>query len=424
MVPTKSPDARQKKMLLVLPLIAIPFLAMFFWALGGGKNASANPTNGAAGLNTRLPGAKLKNDSDETKLSLYQQAEKDSLQFREAASNDPYYHADTANKTGAGQSPGIIPAGGAAGAYQPFVSKKAAGTANSLAENEARVNLQLAQLKQQLNQPQPPVTPPPAERPAVSDARLQQLQAALQATNGNNAADPQLQQLSRMLDKIKDIQNPGLARERMKAESEKNRGEVFPVTVGKEANPLSTLQSDSGKTTSGANGFFSLSDQQQEDNSQNTIGAVVAATQTLVNGSTIKLRIVNDIYVDGRLIPQNTFVYGTAELSGERLGIKIKSIRYQKSLFPVSLSVYDMDGQDGIYIPGAITRDVAKESADESVQSLGVLNYDPSLGAQAANAGITAAKTLFSRKVRLVKVTVKAGYQVLLRDEKQQQNNQ
>jgi hypothetical protein len=67
---------------------------------------------------------------------------------------------------------------------------------------------------------------------------------------------------------------------------------------------------------------------------------------------------------------------------------------------------------------------VAKESADQSIQNLGFTSYDPSLGAQAATAGVTAAKSLFSRKVRLVKVEVKAGYQVLLKDEKQKQFNQ
>lgn len=82
-----------------------------------------------------------------------------------------------------------------------------------------------------------------------------------------------------------------------------------------------------------------------------------------------------------------------------------------------------MDGMDGIYIPGAITRDVAKQSADRATQQIDISNLNPSIGAQAANAGIEAAKTLFSRKVKLVKVTVKAGYQVLLRDEKQKQDN-
>lgn len=106
---------------------------------------------------------------------------------------------------------------------------------------------------------------------------------------------------------------------------------------------------------------------------------------------------------------------------GERLTVKVSSLRYESSIFPVDLSVFDLDGVDGIYIPGAINRDVAKASADRSVQTLGVATLDDSWGSQAAGAGIEAAKSLFSRKVKLVKVVVKAGYRLLLRDQKQKQ---
>jgi len=42
------------------------------------------------------------------------------------------------------------------------------------------------------------------------------------------------------------------------------------------------------------------------------------------------------------------------------------------------------------------------------------MSLDPSIGAQAAGAGIEAAKSLFSKKVKLIKATVNAGLQVLL----------
>ncbi|MDI1305244.1 MAG: conjugative transposon protein TraM, partial [bacterium] len=122
-------------------------------------------------------------------------------------------------------------------------------------------------------------------------------------------------------------------------------------------------------------------------------------------------------------IPENNFLFGTASLKGDRLIIKINSLRYGNSLFPVDLSVYDMDGLTGIYIPGAINRDVAKASAGRSMQTLGVANLDDFWGAQAAGVGIEAAKSLLSKKVKLIKVAVKAGYQVLLRDEKQKQKD-
>ena len=132
---------------------------------------------------------------------------------------------------------------------------------------------------------------------------------------------------------------------------------------------------------------------------------------------------MNDIFINGVKIPKNNFLFGAASLKDERLTIKINSIRYNNSLFPVDLSVYDMDGLIGIYIPGAINRDVAKASADRSMQTLGVAGLDDSWGAQAAGAGIEAAKSLLSKKVKMVKVIVKAGYQVLLRDEKQKESN-
>jgi conjugative transposon TraM protein len=146
---------------------------------------------------------------------------------------------------------------------------------------------------------------------------------------------------------------------------------------------------------------------------------MVHQSQVVVEGSTVKLRLLTDVFINGKLVPKDNFVFGTASLEGERLVIKINSIRYNSSLYPVDLSVFDIDGIEGVYIPGAITRDVAKQSADRVIHEVSLATSDPSVKAQAATAGIEAAKTLLSKKAKLIKVTIKAGYQVLLRDEKQ-----
>ena len=119
------------------------------------------------------------------------------------------------------------------------------------------------------------------------------------------------------------------------------------------------------------------------------------------------------------IFPKDNFVFGTSSLNGERLEIEIHSIRYNNSLFPVNMEVYDMDGLPGIYIPGAITRDVAKQSADNGVQTMDMTSLDPTLKAQAATAGINAAKTLLSKKAKLVRVFVKAGYKILFKKKHQ-----
>lgn len=165
-------------------------------------------------------------------------------------------------------------------------------------------------------------------------------------------------------------------------------------------------------------GFYSLGQENEAETATNAISAVIHESQILVNGSVVKLRLTSAIMVNGVLIPKDHFVFGTAALKGERLTVRITSLQYASSIFQVDLSVYDMDGMEGIYVPGAIARDVAKSSADRSMQSLGVTSLDDSWSSQATGAGIEAAKTLFSKKVKLVKVTVKAGYQVLLYDKK------
>ena len=96
--------------------------------------------------------------------------------------------------------------------------------------------------------------------------------------------------------------------------------------------------------------------------------------------------------------------------------VAIHTVRDIGNILPVDLTVYDLDGMSGIFVPGAISRDVAKQSSNDAVQSLGMTSFDQTVGAQAAGAGIQAAKTLIGKKVRLIKVTVMSGYRVLLRN--------
>ena len=82
---------RKRKMMLVLPLLVIPFLTMAFWALGGGTGGKNRNPIETAGLNLNLPDAQLKDDKGENKLSFYDKADKDSLELLEQIKNDPFY---------------------------------------------------------------------------------------------------------------------------------------------------------------------------------------------------------------------------------------------------------------------------------------------------------------------------------------------
>lgn len=422
-------EIRQRKFLLVLPLLALPFMTMIFWALGGGKVENVEAQAAVRkGFNIHLPDANLSDDKPMDKMSYYNQAQLDSIKFLELVKNDPNYKNITLTDTDeylSGQEDIFqIPAD------RRGLNRSLYGSQGHNDPNTDKIYRKLTELDREMSKPVPTSmedddydmyrrTPGMGSNgTTVNSSDVDRLEQMMNMMNQPTGEDPEMKQLNGMLDKILDVQYPERVQEKLKQTSEANRGQVFAVSSQTKKNNITLLNNDhvaSGTT----NGFYSLTGATIIEDSQNSIQAVVHETQTIVDGSTVKLRLVNDVFINGIRIPKDNFIFGIASLRGERLGIKITSVRYNNSLFPVELAVYDMDGLDGIYIPGAITRDVAKQSADRSMQTIGLTSLDPSWGAQAASAGIEAAKTLFSRKVKLIKVTVKAGYQVLLRDEKQ-----
>src|ERR1035437_5998130 len=81
---------RRRKMLLVLPLLILPFITLAFWALGGGSADTSQKTVSSSGLNLQLPNAHLKDDKSETKLSFYEKADKNSLKLGKQMKDDPF----------------------------------------------------------------------------------------------------------------------------------------------------------------------------------------------------------------------------------------------------------------------------------------------------------------------------------------------
>ena len=157
---------------------------------------------------------------------------------------------------------------------------------------------------------------------------------------------------------------------------------------------------------------------------KNTIAACVQGDQTLTDGQTVKLRLLEPMRVSGRVIPRNTLLVGAARLQGERLGIGITSLEHGGSIIPVELEVYDSDGQAGIFIPGSMEIDAAKEIGANMGSSLGSsINISTDAGAQLASdlgrGAIQGISQYISKRMRTIKVHLKSGYRVLLYQEKE-----
>lgn len=407
---------RQRKMMLVLPVLVLPFVTMAFWALGGGQgDGSNNISANNSGLNLQLPNANLKDEKNADKLSFYNEADAYSLKREELLRNDPYYKDSILGKQDA-----LLTDTSFHISSSPLYSGLNQSPYNRSADvSEQKIYQKINEINKQLNQADTEIrfsnyTNQTAGGNEQFSTEVDRLQDMMQQMNGSPDADPEMDQLNGTLEKILDIQHPDRVKEKLKEKSLKNKEQVFIMSKQPVKNNISLLDTSKNKKPA-ENKFYGVEEDKDSDE-QNTVEAVVHQTQTLVNGAIVKMRLLNDIYLSGSLIPKGNFVFGTAELNDERLEININSIRNNNSLFTVKLEVYDMDGLPGIYIPGAISRDVAKQTADNSLQLMELTSMDPSFKAQAAATGINAAKSLLSKKVKQVKVLVKAGYKVLLRD--------
>ncbi len=251
-------------------------------------------------------------------------------------------------------------------------------------------------------------------------AQVAELQARIDELEAQNAMAQQQQQPDQMEMLERSYQlaaqymgngNGGNYPPPASADDEKGKRNVQPVAqVSRNVvSSLSASSSRSFNTSVGSSGIVN----------KNTIAAVVANNQSVTDGESVKLRTTEPMWVGSRLIPRNTVIVGSARVQGERLEIEISSIECDGSIYDVELQVYDSDGQEGINIPNSMESDALHEIGANMGSTMGSsINISTSTGAQiASDVGrglINGVSQYLNKKLRTVKVHLKAGYRVML----------
>ena len=165
-------------------------------------------------------------------------------------------------------------------------------------------------------------------------------------------------------------------------------------------------------------GFHTVTDQAHTAG-RNSIRACIRRTVTVSDGKEAEIRLLEPIDVGGMYIPANTVLTATARINGERMELTISTIAYKGMVVPVELEVYDADGQRGILVPNSMEYDAAREIAAGMGTSMGSsINISTDAGAQiASDVGkgvIQGVSQYVEKKMRAVKITLKAGHRLLL----------
>ena len=200
-------------------------------------------------------------------------------------------------------------------------------------------------------------------------------------------------------------------------EPEKER-KVMPVNQVKR-NVVSSLSASKDNARS-----FSTAVGTRRQNFKNTISACVASDQSITDGQSVRLRTLEPMWIGNSLLPKNTTVVGAARLQGERLEVKIETIEALGCIMEVDLSVYDSDGQEGINIPNSMESDALHEIGANMGSTMGSsINLTTNAGAQlASDVGkglINGVSQYLNKKLRTVKVHLKSGYKIMLKQNEQ-----
>lgn len=166
-------------------------------------------------------------------------------------------------------------------------------------------------------------------------------------------------------------------------------------------------------------GFYTAGANKQVVQPKNSIKACVHDEQTVIGETGVRLRLLESARTSSFTIPQGKIVTANAKFQGGRLQFSISHIEFEGSIIPVDITIYDLDGQPGLYVPYSPEMNALTEMAGNMSQTSGTsVMLTQSAGQQVAadlsRGVVQGISGYFSKKVRTPKVKLKAGHQVFL----------
>ena len=152
---------------------------------------------------------------------------------------------------------------------------------------------------------------------------------------------------------------------------------------------------------------------------RNTLSVVVDRTTTIRQGDFLRLRLAESARIEGMTLPPNTVLIAQSTIDGNRMKLHVTSVEHAGRILAVKLSAFDLDGQEGLSIPGSEEVSALKEVGAGVGGTIGTSftfasSAKDQLIAEAARGVMQGTSQLLQKKLRTIKVTVKSGHQLFL----------
>ena len=121
----------------------------------------------------------------------------------------------------------------------------------------------------------------------------------------------------------------------------------------------------------------------ENDPQPNLIKAIVDEDIKAVDGSRVRLRLLDDVEIGSLYMPRGSYLYAIMNgFSSQRVKGTVKSVLLYDEIVKVNLSLYDTDGLEGLYVPSSSFRETARDvagAATGSTMSINQGGYNNSL---------------------------------------------
>lgn len=159
----------------------------------------------------------------------------------------------------------------------------------------------------------------------------------------------------------------------------------------------------------------------QNEREPKLIKAIIDEDIKAVDESRVRLRLLDDIEINNLVVKNGAYLYATMSgFSSQRVKGNITSILVEDELVKVSLSLYDTDGLEGLYVPSSQFRETTKDVASGAMQSnmnidqSGADNSFAQWGMQAVTNAYQKTSNAISKAIKKNKVKLKYGTFVYL----------
>ena len=175
-----------------------------------------------------------------------------------------------------------------------------------------------------------------------------------------------------------------------------------------------------------------VSDDDENDPEPNLIKAIIDENVKAVDGSRVRLRLLDDIEINEIVVPKGTYIYALMSGFGsQRVKGNVKSILINDNIIKVNLSLYDTDGLEGLYVPSSNFRETTKEVASGAMNNSSALTSSSTTtgnsliqwGNQAITNAVQKTSNAISKSIKKNSAKLKYGTFVYLVNGKEKKND-